>query len=144
MKQSATIFIDRPVQEVFDYVMDIPNDAHWRTNSGVVEAAYTSDPPLGVGTTGFDRISANGRDMIVEWRTFEYEPGRLARWEYVSGPLRGFGGYICEPDGDGTRFTLEGDSKLTGPLRLASPILGLIVRRQVQADAQKLKTILEN
>lgn len=144
MKLSATIFIDRPVQEVFDYVMDIPNDAHWRTNTGVVEAAYTSDPPLGVGTTGFDRISANGRDMIVEWRTFEYEPGRLARWDFVSGPLRGFGGYICEPDGEGTRFTLEGDSKLTGPLRLANPILGLIVRRQVQADVQKLKAILEN
>lgn len=144
MKQSATIFIDLPVQEVFEYVMDIPNDAHWRTKTGVVEAAYTSDPPLGVGTTGFDRISANGRDMIVEWRTVEYEPGRLARWEYVSGPLRGFGGYICEPAGDGTRFTLEANSKLTGPFRLAEPILGLIVRRQVQADVQKLKTILEN
>jgi uncharacterized membrane protein len=144
MKQSATIVIDRPAQEVFDYVMDIPNDAHWRTNSGVVEAAYTSDPPIGVGTTGFDRISANGRDMIAEWRTVEYEPGRLARWEFVSGPIRGFGSYICEPDGDSTRFTLEANGKPTGPLRLVGPLLGIIVRRQIQADVLLLKSILEN
>lgn len=144
MKQSATIVIDRPAGEVFDYVMDIPNDAHWRTNTGVVEAAYTSDPPLGVGTTGFDRISANGRDMIAEWQTVEYEPGKLARWEFVSGPLRGFGSYRCEPVDDTTRFTLEFNAKPTGPLRLVGPILGIIVRRQIQADAQKLKSILES
>lgn len=144
MRLAATIVVDRPAEEVFNYVMDIPNDAHWRTSTGVVEAAYTSDPPLGVGTTGFDRISANGRDMIAEWRTIEYEPGRLARWEFVSGPLRGFGGYICEPVGGSTKFTLEANLKPTGPLRLVGPILGLIVRRQVRADVQKLKSILES
>jgi uncharacterized membrane protein len=144
MKQTATIVIDRPAGEVFDYVMDIPNDAHWRTSTGVVEAAYTSDPPLGVGTTGFDRISASGRDMIAEWQTVEYEPGRLARWEFVSGPLRGFGSYSCEPVDDSTRFTLEANVKPTGPLRLLGPILGIIVRRQIQADVQKLKSILES
>lgn len=144
MRLAATITIDRPAEEVFDYVMDIPNDAHWRIHTGVVEAAYTSDPPLGVGTTGFDRISVNGRDMTAEWRTVEYEPGRLARWEIVSGPIRGFGGYICESVGDSTRFTLEANTKPTGPLRFVGPLLGIIVRRQIEADVQRLKSILES
>jgi len=142
MDQSVSIVIDRPVTEVFDYVMDIPNDAQWRT--GVVEAAYTSGPPYGVGTTGFDRISVNGRDMLAEWRTVEYEPGVLARWEYVSGPLRGYGGYISEPTGNGTRFIVEGRVKPTGPMRLLGPLFGAVVRRQLQADVRKLKTILES
>ena len=144
MSQSAAVTIDRPAEEVFDYVMDIPNDAHWRTRTGVVEAAYTSDPPIGVGSTGFDRISASGREFVVAWKAVEYEPGRLARWEFVSGPLRGFGGYICDPDGDSTRFTLEANLKPTGPLRLVGPFLGVMVRRQIQADVQRLKTILES
>jgi uncharacterized membrane protein len=144
VSQSATIIIDRPAKEVFNYVMDIPNDAHWRIHTGVVEAAYTSDPPLGVGTTGFDRISVNGRDMVVEWRTVEYEPGMLARWEFVSGPTQGSGGYVCEAIGDSTRFTLEANIKPTGPLRVLGPIFGMMVRRQISADVELLKTILES
>ncbi len=53
---SASIHIDRPPTDVFDFVMDVPNDATWRT--GVVEAAYTSSGPTGVGSTGFDRVDA--------------------------------------------------------------------------------------
>lgn len=142
MDQSATIVIQRPTADVFEYVMDIPNDAEWRTN--IVEAAYTSDPPLGIGTTGFDRVSANGRDMIAAWTTVEYEPGVLARWTFDSGPLEGSGGYICEPSGDGTRFTLESKVRPTGALRVLGPVFGLMVRRGNRADVQKLKMLLES
>jgi len=141
MNISATIFINRPVAEVFDYVMEVPHDAQWRT--GVVEAAFTSDERLGVGATGFDRIEANGRNMVSRWTVFEYEPGVLARWTLDSGPIRGTGGYICEPAMDGTRFTLEAEVKPTGWYRLLGPIFGLIGRRQNRADVRKLKAILE-
>jgi len=142
MDQSASIVIARPTAEVFDYVMEISHDAEWRTN--IVEAAYTSDPPLGVGTTGFDRVSANSRDMIAAWTTVEYEPGVLARWTFVSGPLTGSGGYICEPVGNSTRFTLEAKLKPTGALRFVGPVFGLMARRFNRADVLKLKTILES
>lgn len=141
MDQSATIVIGRPAVEVFDYVMDIPNDARWRT--GIVEAAYTADPPLGVGTTGFDRIEANGRNMTAVWTTSEFEPGVLARWTFVSGPLQGSGGYICKPVGESTRFTLEANVRPSGALRFLGPLFGVMVRRQNHADVAKLKEILE-
>ncbi len=141
MNLTETIVINRPTAEVFDYVVEIPHDAQWRT--GVVEAAYTSDEPIGVGTTGFDRISANGREMVATWTVFEYKPGILARWTLDSGPIRGSGGYICEQSGDGTRFTLEAHAKPAGWYRVLWPIFGMIGRRQNHADVQKLKAILE-
>ncbi len=141
MSQSATILINRPAAEVFDYVMEVSHDAQWRT--GVVEAAYTSDGPIGVGTTGFDRIEANGRQMVVTWTVFESEPGALARWMLDSGPIRGSGGYICEQSGEGTRFTLEAHVKPAGWYRLLGPIFGRIARRQNLADVHTLKAILE-
>jgi hypothetical protein len=141
MNLSATIFIDRPAAEVFDYVMEVPHDAEWRT--GIVEAAFTSEGKLGVGTTGFDRIEANNREMVVSWTVFEYEPGLLARWTLDSGPIRGRGGYICEQSGDGTNFTLEAHVKPSGAYRLLGPLFGLIGRRQNLADVQKLKATLE-
>lgn len=141
MDSSATIVINRPAAEVFDYVMEVPHDAEWRT--GVVEAAFTSDEAIGVGTTGFDRVEANGREMVAIWTVFEYEPDTLARWTLDSGPIRGSGGYICEKAGEGTRFTLEAHVKPTGGYRLLGPIFGMIGRRQNHADVRKLKAILE-
>jgi hypothetical protein len=141
MNSSATIVINLPTAEVFGYVMEVPHDAQWRT--GVVEAAFTSDEPIGVGTTGFDRVEANGREMVVTWTVFEYEPGILARWTLDSGPIRGSGGYICEKAGDGARFTLEAHVKPTSGYRLLGPIFGMIGRRQNRSDVRKLKAILE-
>jgi len=141
MDSSASIQIDRPPTDVFDFVIDIPNDAKWRT--GVVEAAYTSSGPPGVGSTGYDRIDANGRQMTAEWEVFDFLAGSHARWNLVSGPIAGTGGYICEPSGGGTRFTLEAHIKPTGYLRLMGPIFGLIGRRQTRRDAAALKRILE-
>lgn len=63
MNISATIIVNRPASEVFDYAMDVSHDVTWR--SGVVEAAFTSDGQTGVGTTGFDRIEAYGREMVA-------------------------------------------------------------------------------
>jgi hypothetical protein len=133
--------INRPVGTVSDYVMDVTHDSQWRT--GVVEAAFTSDMPIGVGTTGFDRIKANGQEMVATWTLSQFEAG-VARWTLDSGPIRGTGGYICEQSGDDTRFTLEAKIKPAGKFRLLGPIFEAMARRQNRADVQKLKTILEN
>jgi hypothetical protein len=141
MGQSATIVINRPTSEVFDYVMQVPNDAEWRT--GVVEASFTSEGPLGVGSTGFDRIEFNDRSMVQTWTVFEYRPGVFAKWTLDSGPFRGSGGYVCERYGDGARFTLEAHVKPAGWYQLLGPIFGVIARRQSLADVRRLKTLLE-
>jgi hypothetical protein len=138
---SASTLIERSAADVFDYVMEVPHDAQWRT--GVVEAGFTSDEPRGVGTTGFDRVEANGREMVATWTVFEYEPGSHARWTLDSGPIQGSGGYLCNPAPSGTEFTLEAHVKPSGWFRLLGPIFGIIGRRQNHADVQRLKALLE-
>ncbi len=128
MGQSATIVINRSATEVFDHVMAVSNDAEWRT--GVVEASLTSNRPVRVGDTGFDRIEASGREMVQTWTVFEYEPGKLAGWTLDSGPFRGSGGYVCEQSGDATKFTLEAYVKPAGWFWLPGPIFGTIAERQ--------------
>ena len=142
MDMSASTLIDSPAATVYAYVMDVTHDSEWRT--GVVEAAFTSDAPIGVGTTGFDRVEANGKELVATWTVFEHQPGRLARWTLDSGPIRGSGGYICDPIDSGTNFTLEAHVKPAGWFRLLGPVFGMIGRKQNRADVQKLKTILEN
>ncbi|MDH5372183.1 MAG: hypothetical protein OEX97_04480, partial [Acidimicrobiia bacterium] len=67
---SASTLIDSPAATVYAYVMDVTHDSEWRT--GVVEAAFTSDAPIGVGTTGFDRVEANGKELVATWTVFEH------------------------------------------------------------------------
>jgi uncharacterized protein YndB with AHSA1/START domain len=138
---SATIEIDRPPNEVFSYVMNVAHDAHWRT--GVVEAAFTSEGEPRVGTTGYDKIDADGREGVATWTVFEFEPDSHARWMLDSGPIKGTGGYICDRSGNGTAFTLEAQVTPTGWYRLLGPVFGMIGRRQNEADVLKLKGILE-
>ena len=44
-----SIFINRPQQEVFDFVSNPANDPQWR--SGAESAEWTSEGPVGVGST---------------------------------------------------------------------------------------------
>lgn len=138
---SATIFINRPAAEVFDYVLDVPHDVEWRT--GVLEAAFTSEGATGVGTTGIERFKLIGQEMEATWTIFEYKPGRLARWTLDSGPIQGRGGYVCEQCGAGMNFTLEAYVKPSGVYRLLGPIFGMLGRRQNLDDVVKLKALLE-
>lgn len=143
MDVSAQIDIERLPADVFAYVMHVNNDANWRR--GVVEADFTTEPPVGVGTEGFDRVDANGRTAESRWRVLEWEPGLHARWNLVSGPIAGTGGYICAPGGGGgTEFTLEAHIRPIGFYRLLGPIFGVLGRRQNRADVAKLKSILES
>ncbi len=48
-----------------------------------------TEPPVGVGTEGFDRVDANGRSAESRWRVTEWEPDSHARWDLVSGPIAG-------------------------------------------------------
>ena len=139
---SASIDINMQPSAVFDYVMDVTHDAQWRT--GVVEAAFTSDEPLRVGSTGYDTVAANGRSMQATWTVTQVQDGVLARWSLDSGPIEGTGGYICEPGPTGTRFTLEADVTPTGAYRLLGPVFGMIGRRQNASDVERLKALLES
>ncbi len=138
---SASVLIRRPPAAVWDYVIDVRHDVAWRP--GIVEAAYTSEGAVGIGSEGFDLVEANGRKMMVRWVMSEFEPGSLARWELADGPIVGTGAYICEPVGSDTRFTLDAQVRPTGWYRLPWPILGAIGRRQNRAAVEKLKEIME-
>ncbi len=141
MDLSATIAIDRPAAEVFEYAADVSHDSRWRT--GVVEAGFTSDPPLRVGSTGFDRGESNGRALSVDWTVIDLEPGASVRWRLDSGPIVGTGGYLCKAENGRTRFTLEALVTPAGWYRLIGPIFARVGRRQNEADVAKLKALLE-
>ena len=138
MEMNGTTIIDRPVEVVSDYVMDLSNDADWRT--GVDESGWQSEDSLIVGAIGYT-LAGNQR---AEWRVVSYVAGESVDWEFISGPFAGRGGYRLVPVEGGTQFTLVADIEPTNWLKFLGPIFAWIGRRQNQKDVEKLRDILES
>ena len=138
MEMNGTTIINQPVKVVNDYVMDLANDANWRT--GVDESAWLTDDPIAPGVVGYSQAGS----MKVEWRVVSYVPGESVDWELISGPYKGMGGYRFFPVDGVTQFTLVADIEPSGFLKLLGPIFTWIGRRQNQRDVEMLCKILES
>ena len=137
MEASATTVIARPAAEGWDYVMDVSNDANWRT--GIDESGWQPGETIGLGALGYTRVG----DQKAEWRVISLEEGESVQWDLISGPIKGRGGYRLVPVEGGTQFTLLADVEPAGWLRLLGPVFGWIGRRQNQRDVERLRDILE-
>jgi uncharacterized membrane protein len=138
MEMNGTTIIRRPIEAVYVYVMDVANDADWRT--GLDESGWRSDESISVGAVGYSRAG----DQEIEWRIETYVPGKQVDWKLLNGPFSGYGGYRFEEVEGGTRFTLVADIRPVGLYRLLGPLFRRMGKRQNQADVEKLRDILES
>jgi uncharacterized protein YndB with AHSA1/START domain len=133
--------INRPVEEVFAFVVDAENLPLWA--GPVTEARQTSDGSIGVGTTQVQSAQFLGRKMETTQEVTEYEPNKKFSTKSTSGPLPLEIHYTFESVGGGTKITLEGNLEAGGFFKLAEPIVGRMLNRQTASDAQTLKELLE-
>jgi uncharacterized protein YndB with AHSA1/START domain len=141
MKVESSILIDRPVEEVFAYVVDPNNTAQWA--GPVVEAKKTSEGPVGLGTTSSRVSQLLGRTMEATYEISEYELNSHYADKMTSGPVPITSRISVAPVDGGTKVTIAGEIQAAGFFKLAEPIFARIAKRQVAADVQTLKELLE-
>jgi uncharacterized protein YndB with AHSA1/START domain len=121
----ATVVIDRPIEEVFDFLADGENDPKFSPR--VLEIAKTTDGPPGVGTVYASTVKDAGIKTKREFRLTGFERPTRIRWTEVSKNLvqASQGGYDLAREGEGkTRVTIfnvlagHGVGKLIAPLAL--------------------------
>ena len=140
----VTVEIDRPISEVFAFVVDPANFPLW-AGALVKESRQTSPGPVGVGTTFAQENVLMGRRFVSQMRVVTYEPQH--RFEYVttSGPIRFAGHYTFTPadGGRSTRFTSVDESEPSGLLRYLQPLLQPFAQRQITINLARLKAVIE-
>lgn len=137
----TSVVINRPVDEVFAYMMDIRNWPQW--HAGMLEAEQTSESPVGVGTTFRGVNQSLGRRMEWTSEITAYEPNKKVEQKLISGPMT-FEQYITfEPLEVGTKLTLVGEGEMGGFFKLAEPIVNRMMQRQLDGSFANLKDILE-
>lgn len=135
------IVIDRPIDEVFDFVADELNEPSFNRQMTSVEQLTEGD--IGLGTQFKAEVISGGRplSMVIEFTTFE-RPVRLGSRSTMSGVVI-LGQLTFEAVGDATRMRWAWDTRPSGALRLLTPLIVFMGRRQERDIWTNLKRYLE-
>ena len=142
------IVIERPVEDVFDFVADERNEP--RFNSRMSRVELLTPEPVGAGSQFLaeSRMMRRTFDVTVEYTDFERprligSRSRSTPRGREGRPLLIEGSLTFEPVPEGTRMRWSWQVETPGALRLVSPLLAWMGRRQEQAVWTALKHLLE-
>ncbi len=136
------ITINRPVAEVFAYVSDLASGPEWQP--GLVEVRRITPSPAGVGTqyNGVRKFMGRKMDSVIEFTT--YEPNKKLVFKSVSGNSPLVQSFLFEPTAEGTKLIARLELQTSGLMGLAEPLIASSLRRDVDANYENLKNLLEN
>lgn len=138
----ARLSVDRPLDEVFRFVVDGDKVPQWRKSC--IEIKRLSAGPLDAGAEEVYRMKTMGQTFEVRMEVTGYEPNREYSWKATSGsPFPMQGSFTFKGGDSHAEVTEITEIELGGPLRLVQPIIVRIFRREVRNDFTKLKDILE-
>ncbi len=142
MNFETSVRIERPVEEVFDYLSDPTTIPRW--NSAVQSVARTSAGANGIGATyRMERDLPGGRaENALE--VVEVERPTLFVIRTTSGPTPFLYRYVLEPEGNATRLALAAEVELGGLAGALGPLASRAVKRGVDSNFADLKRILES
>jgi uncharacterized membrane protein len=135
-----TVEIDRPAEEVFEYLTDVSRLPEWQSSAESAEL----EGELGNGALVREVRTFMGRRAASTLEVTEYEPPRRFSLRVVDGPIR----YSVEHDVeelDGrTRVRFVGRGETRGIPRLMQGTVRRAVERQFVKDLEAFKRTLES
>ena len=126
--ESASVAVDRPIQEVFDFLAEGRNNPAWRPDVMLAARISGSGSSLGVGTTFHQRVTdLQGKSTEEDYEITRHEPPHLLEFTITRGLARMLG-----------RYTLVAINPVTThvefSLRRVSPELRRTVRRETRSQ----------
>jgi uncharacterized membrane protein len=139
----STVIIERPVEEVFGFVLDLTNIPS--TDPSVRSVQKTSEGPIEAGTTFLMRQEAPpvGKVREATVRYTAVEPNRAIEFEAMVGPISPTARLTFEQANGGTKVTFCGEPNPVGPLKVISPLISYQGQRMWDKRLAGLKSTLE-
>ena len=141
----TTVVIDRPIEEVFDFLADGTNDPKFSPR--VLEISKTTDGPPGVGTVYASTVKDAGVKTKREIKLTEFERPTRIRWTEVSKNIitATEGGYDLAPEGDGkTRLSFHNALEGHGLGKLFTPLALRSARKGADDFGKSIKRAVES
>jgi uncharacterized protein YndB with AHSA1/START domain len=143
MHVENTITIERPIEEVFEYVSTPENDPTWVSVS--IRNQRASPGPMRVGMTTEEDVKIFGRRSRDTWEVTEYELPTVIAYRATSGLLSG--GIVrlrCEPVEGGSRLTHAVEYDPHGIYyKMIAPFMPWATKQLIASMDRTLKDLLE-
>ncbi len=104
-----TIFINRPVESVFDFVLNGANNKLWR--SSVTDVTPLTEPPYGAGSRFEQGLHGPMGRIPGDYEITESTPYELIRFRVIAGPARPTGTFRFRKQDGGTEVTFVLDNR---------------------------------
>jgi uncharacterized membrane protein len=142
MRVEESIEINKPPEEVFDYVSDVGNFPQWMAHTLEVRKDTAGPPQRGDRFTV--AIKSVGRRFETPYERTSYKPNLRYNDRAVGGPIPNQRwNYTFEEVPGGTRLSRAVEAESGGILKLLEPLQKRAVKRQLRKDLQSLKDLLE-
>jgi len=135
------LFINRPQQELFDYVSNPDNDVHWRDS--IVLAEWSSAEPHGVGSTQHLVDKFMGREIDSTVEITSWEPPHRFSQKMVSGPIPFEMTMNFKPAEQGTQLSIIGQAEFRGFFKLAEGLVRRQLEKVIDSEFNSLKRLME-
>lgn len=134
------IDVARPVHDVFEYVTDPTKLREWQGTDNVEQVTAG---PVDLGTRLREVRLVLGRRLESVTEVVAYEPDRRFEIRILSGPMPVEDRWAFEDAAGGTRVVFSTEGSARGILRLAEPLIGVVLERRRRAHHARLKQALE-
>ncbi len=135
------ITINRPVQDVFDYITDPLKSPEWQ--SAVEKVAWVTEGPPGVGSSWKTTGKFMGREIDSALEITSWDPPAQTSFKTVTGPVPFELTATLAEEGAGTNLTMRGTAEFGGFFKLAEGLVGKQMDKQMGSDLKSLKEVLE-
>lgn len=140
MRVHESVYIERAVGDVFDFIADRSNDHRWRRE--VLTSSIMGDVREGVGTHVHQRISYQGRTADANFEITEFSPGSRICFR-AHGGVRAHGGFEVRAEDSGTRLDVSASVELKGAASMLERYVRQAVEQAARDDLGQLKRVLE-
>lgn len=144
LRNEFTVVVDRPADEVFAFVTDLPRTPEWRTTVRKADAVrWEGASAVGTRFGAVTRVAGRRWNWVLEVTI--WDPPRRFAYAVVEGSVPMEVEYRCEPHGEACRFTLAASSDQVGVFwRAVAPMIAWGMRRELRAQLGNLKRIMED
>jgi uncharacterized protein YndB with AHSA1/START domain len=141
---SVSMFVQRPVEDVFAFVTDARNNPLWQSNAGLQGTRQMPEDVIGVGTRIVETWQFVGRANESIGEVTTYEPNRTYTRHLIGGssPIKE-GTYTFEPAAEGVRWIFTAQVHTSGHFAIAEPLLASMLKRGMEASMSEAKALLE-
>jgi uncharacterized protein YndB with AHSA1/START domain len=141
IQHEVAIYLNRPVEQVFAFLMDTGKLSTWQSN--LIKSETLTEGPLRTGSRFREIRRINNKEEEIEGEITSLEPNRLLETKTLSKPQARVS-YVLDPEQGGTRLRYKFVLVTSGLMRLLEPMIASSIKKDTQADFEALKRILEN